>query len=119
VPQAWYSQINTYLSGFVFTKSEEEANIYHIVLDDKLLILVSYVYDLILTGDENLIYSFKKYLVRDFEMKDMGLMHYFLEMEVWQGDGELFVSQGKYASEILQIFHMESYKPMEAPLGKN
>jgi len=38
-------------------------------------------------------------------------------MEEWQGDGELFVSQGKYANEILGRFHMESSKPMETPLA--
>jgi len=31
-------------------------------------------------------------------MKDMGFMHYSLGMEVWQKDGEVFVSQGKYAN---------------------
>jgi len=49
-------------------------------------------------------------------MKDMGLMHYFLGMEVWQKDGEVFVSQGKYANEILRRFHMEKCKPMQTPL---
>ena len=52
-------------------------------------------------------------------MKDMGLMHYFLGMEVWQGDGELFVSQGKYANEILRRFDMDMCKPMETPLAGN
>ena len=52
-------------------------------------------------------------------MKDMGLMHYFIGMKVWQGDGDLFVSQGKYANEILRRFHMERNKPMEAPLTGN
>eukprot|EP00253_Pinus_taeda_P009564 PITA_09564 len=52
-------------------------------------------------------------------MKGMGLMHYFLGMEVWHGDGELFVSQGKYANEILRRFRMESNKPMETPLAVN
>eukprot|EP00253_Pinus_taeda_P001406 PITA_01406 len=52
-------------------------------------------------------------------MKDMGLMHYFLCMEVWQGDGVLFVSQGKYANEILRRFHMDSNKPMENALADN
>eukprot|EP00253_Pinus_taeda_P013204 PITA_13204 len=60
--------------------------------------------------------SYKKNIAREFEMKDMGLMHYFLELEVWKGDGELFVSQGKYANDILQKFRMESCKPMETPL---
>eukprot|EP00253_Pinus_taeda_P021864 PITA_21864 len=49
----------------------------------------------------------------------MGLMHYFLGMEVWQGDGELFVSQGKYANEILRRFCMERRRPMETPLIGN
>jgi len=40
-------------------------------------------------------------------------------MEVWQGDGELFVSRGKYANEILRRFHMDNSKPMEAPLASN
>eukprot|EP00253_Pinus_taeda_P031599 PITA_31599 len=31
----------------------------------------------------------------------------------------MFVSQGKYANEILRRFHMESYKPMETPLAGN
>eukprot|EP00253_Pinus_taeda_P035353 PITA_35353 len=67
-------------------------------------------------GFSQLIVSCKEDLAREFEMKDMGLMHYFLGMEVWQKDGELFVSQGKYANEILRRFHMEKCKPMWTPL---
>ena len=52
-------------------------------------------------------------------MKDMGLMHYFLGMEVWPKDGKLFVSQVKYANEILRRFHMEKCKPMQTPLAGN
>eukprot|EP00253_Pinus_taeda_P021778 PITA_21778 len=63
--------------------------------------------------------SCKEDLAREVEMKDLGLMHYFLGMEVWLGDEELFVSQGKYAKEILKRFHMESSKPMETPLAVN
>ena len=40
-------------------------------------------------------------------------------MEVWQGDGEFFVSQGKYSNKILRRFHMEISKPMETPLAGN
>eukprot|EP00253_Pinus_taeda_P031494 PITA_31494 len=63
-----------------------------------------------------LIRYFKEDLAREFEMKDMVLMHYFLWLEVWKHDGELFVSQGKYGNEILQTFFMESCKPMETHL---
>lgn len=50
-------------------------NLYHVVVEDKLFIIVLYLEDLILTGDDQLIKSCKEDLVRDFDMKDMGLMH--------------------------------------------
>ena len=89
------------------------------MVEAKLLIIVLYVDDLILTSDEQLVRSCKEDLVREFEMKDMGIMHYFLGLEVWQGDGELFVCHGKYVNEILHKFYMESCKPMETPLATN
>ena len=91
-PYALYTGIGNYLTGLGFTKIEVDANLYHIFVEGKLLIIVLYVDDLILTGDEKLIKSCKEDFARLFEKKDIGLMHYFLGMEVWQGDGELFVS---------------------------
>ena len=67
-------------------------NLYHIVVDGKLLIIVLYVDDLILTGDEHLIKFYKEDLAREFEMKDMGLLNYFLGLEIWKIDGEIFLS---------------------------
>eukprot|EP00253_Pinus_taeda_P008169 PITA_08169 len=69
--------------------------------------------------DDQLIQSCKEVLAREFKMKDMGLMHYFLGMEVWQKDGEVFVSQGKHTKEILRCFHMEKCKPMQTLLAGN
>ena len=77
------------------------------MVEGNILIIFIYVDDLILTGDEQLIHSCKEYLAKEFEMKDMGLLHYFLGLEIWQRDGEIFVSQGKYVREILGKFHME------------
>ena len=89
------------------------------MVEGKILIIVLYVDDLILTGDEQLIQSCKEDLTKEFEMKDMGLLHYFLGLEIWQRDGEFFVSQGKYSMEILGKFHMEGCKPMDTPLPRN
>ena len=89
---ASHTRIINYFTKLHFTKSEADANLYHIVVEGKLLFIVLYVYDLILTNDEKIIKSFTEDLAREFEMKDLTLMHYFLGMEVWQGDEELFVS---------------------------
>ena len=52
-------------------------------------------------------------------MKDLGLLHYFLGLEIWQRSDGLFFSQGKYAQEILEKFHMQGCKPIDPPLPEN
>jgi hypothetical protein len=66
-----------------------------------------YVDDLFITGAEDLIAECKLGLASEFEMSDIGLMHYFLGMEVWQEEGHIFLGQGKYAADILSRFQME------------
>ena len=56
-PRASYARIDSYFTKMGFTKSEEDANLYEIVVEGRLLIIVLYVDDLILTGDEQLIHS--------------------------------------------------------------
>ena len=65
-----------------FTKSKTDSNLYFKVEDGKLMILLLYVDDLFLTGDQKLIEKIKKELVVEFKMKDLGMMHHFLGLEV-------------------------------------
>ena len=76
------------------------------VVNDEVAVLMLYMDDLILTGNNKLIAYCKKNLVEEFEMKDIGLMHYFLGLEVWQSPKGIFMNQGKYAVEILKKFDM-------------
>jgi hypothetical protein len=75
-----------------FTKSDADPNLHYKVAADSSLILVLYVDDLFLTGAEQLILECKRELAFEFEMKDPGLMHYFLGLEVWQRSNEIFLS---------------------------
>jgi hypothetical protein len=61
----------------------------------------------------------KQDLASEFEMKDIGLMHYFLGLEVWQQPGEIFLGQGKYVVDILRRFRMGDCKPMTTPMITN
>ena len=54
----------------------------------------------------NLIVKCNRELTLEFEMKDLGLLHYFLGLEVWQRSNEIILSQGKYAIDILKRFGM-------------
>jgi hypothetical protein len=49
-------------------------------------------------------------------MRDLGLMHYFLGLEVWQIPKRIFLNQGKYAVEILKKFDMLECKSMNTPM---
>jgi len=49
-------------------------------------------------------------------MKDLGLMHYFLGLEVWQSLEGIFLNQGKYAVEILKRFDMMESKATTMPM---
>jgi hypothetical protein len=82
-PRAWYSRIDAYLQQLGFEKSEEDPNLYFIVVGEDTLIIFLYVDDIFITGVERLISNYKESLASEFEMTDIGLMHYFLGLEVW------------------------------------
>jgi hypothetical protein len=102
-----------------FSKSVVDANLYYKVVDGESLILILYVDDLFLTRAESLIAWCKYELASEFEMKDLGMMHYFLGLEVWQRTDEIFLSQGKYTVEILRRFGMLDCKSMATPMVSN
>jgi len=59
-----------------------------------------------------LVDELKKEMKQVFEMTDLGLMTYFLGMEVKQNQHEVFICQKKYAREILKKFQMDECKLM-------
>jgi hypothetical protein len=83
------------------------------------VILIMYVDDLFLIGYEGLISWCKRELTSEFEMKGLGLMHYFLGLEVWQRQGEIFLAQGKYTVNALKRFGMMDCKSMSTPMVTN
>ena len=52
-------------------------------------------------------------------MNDLGMMHYFLGMEVWQNADGISLGQGKYAVEILNRFRMMDCKAMTTLMASN
>jgi len=56
--------------------------------------------------------EFKETMAREFEMTDIGLMAYFLGIEVKQVYDGIFISKERYAKGILKKFKMENCKPI-------
>ena len=82
-PRTWYGRIDSFLSNLGFTKSKADSNLYYKVEDGNLVMLLLYINDLFITSMDGLITNMKRNLVAEFEMKDLGMMNYFVGMEVW------------------------------------
>jgi histone deacetylase 1/2 len=55
-------------------------------------------------------------LKKDFALKDLGELHYFLGMEVTKVRDGIILSQDKYASDLLKKVNMSSCKPASTPI---
>ena len=85
------------------------------------IILISlYVDDMIITGNvDDLIKGIKRLMAQVFEMKDIESLHYCLGLEVCRDTGQTFLTQGKYARNLLEKFGMDQCRAVATPLQQN
>ena len=83
------------------------------------MMLLLYVDDLFLIAGDELIEDGRRRLSTEFEMKYLGMMHYFLGMEVWQSEDGIFLGQGMYTVEILKRLEMMDCKVIATPMASN
>ena len=100
----WCIRMVSLLMALGFTESKADSKLYFKVEGGRPIMLLLYVDGLFLTGKEELFKDARMRLATEFKMKDLGIMHYFLGMEVWQNANEIFLGQGKYVVEILKKF---------------
>ena len=80
-PRAWYAKMGSFLFDTSFSRFHSDPNFYTKKVGNHLIILVLYVDDLILTGsDPKLITNVKSSLELNFEMSNLGHLHYFLPL---------------------------------------
>lgn len=110
-PQAWHAKMESFLLSIGFFRCHVDSNVYIFLLDDSHLILVLYVDDLIITsGSSSIIGRVKSSLHDRFSMIDLGLLHYFLRIEITQSFSGITLVQPKYALDLLSQFHMSDCK---------
>ncbi|XP_050892193.1 uncharacterized mitochondrial protein AtMg00810-like [Lathyrus oleraceus] len=82
--------------------------------DGKVAVLIVYVDDIVLTGDDTVeMARVKEKLAVDFEIKDLGFMRYFLGMEVARSKNGIVVSQQKYIIDLLKETGMSGCRPAD------
>ena len=82
--------------------------------------LLVYVDDIIVTGnDEKEKESLEKCLAREFEIKELGKLKYFLGIEVARSKQGIFISQRKYVLDLLKETGKLACKPADTPIEFN
>ncbi|CAH9100668.1 unnamed protein product [Cuscuta europaea] len=119
-PRCWFSRLTTCLRNYGFTQSHADYSLFTIRKDNKILCVLIYVVDLLITGnDRSMIDQFKLYLGTTFPVKDLGVMKYFLGIEVARNSTGIFMCQRKYVLDILAETGLSECKPVTFPMVQN
>ena len=112
-PRASYYRLDKYLHQQGFSKGAADSNLYIKIENDKFLILVMYVDDIIFgSNEEAMSQSFALVMQKEFEMSLLGELTYFLGLQIQQNEDGIFLSQTKYLKQILKKYGMEDSKPV-------
>jgi hypothetical protein len=119
-PKAWSDKIGQYFVTIGFQTSHANFSLYVKKTNHGIVVIVIYVDDLIITGDNDAnIFDLKKLLKQKFEMKDLGELRYFLYIEVIQSRKGIWLLQRQYALNKLFEYGMMGCKPISIPLEQN
>ncbi|XP_019053228.1 PREDICTED: uncharacterized protein LOC109114670 [Nelumbo nucifera] len=119
-PRCWFSKLIAALIQFVFVQSYPDYSLFTYFKHNVRLHVLIYVDDLIVGGNNTVaIMKFKEYLSRCFHMKDLGPLKYFLGIEVAHGPDGIYLSQRKYALDIISECGLLGAKPASVPIEQN
>ncbi|XP_038711817.1 uncharacterized protein LOC120006011 [Tripterygium wilfordii] len=116
VPRAWYERLTNFLLSTGFSRGTADKTLF--VKKDHKHILVAQIYvDDIVFGSTSVSLSqeFGELMKSEFEMSMMGELTYFLGFQVKQSQEGIFISQTKYASNLVKKFNVALSKPAQTP----
>jgi hypothetical protein len=116
-PRAWNSKLDDTLKKMNFVQSKDKHVMYRRNHDDDILLVEVYVDDLVITGSSlAAVEEFKEEMKGAFLMSDLGLLSFYLGIEVRQDAGGITLRQTHYAKMILQMAGMADCKVAITPM---
>ncbi|CAL1413854.1 unnamed protein product [Linum trigynum] len=112
----WYAKLTEALISFGFTQSYSDYSLFTKKNDKGIAVVLVYVDDLIFSGDnEELIQEAKDFLSRQFKVRDLGKLKYFLGLEVARSSSGISITQRKYCLDLLNDTGFLNGKPSKTP----
>ena len=119
-PCAWFGKFSEVIEKFGMQKSKSDHSLFYRNSQAGIILLVVYVDDIIITENDMVsISSLKSFLHSHFHTKDLGMLKYFLGVEVMRSKRGIFLSQKKYVLDLLSETEKLVAKPCQSPMAQN
>ena len=119
-PRAWFGKFNQAIETFGMQKSKSDHFVFHKNFISGIILLVVYVDDIVITGsDSKGILSLKSFFHSQFQTKDLGMLKYFLGVEVMKSKQGILLSQRKYVLDMLSEIGKLGAKPFSTLMAPN
>uniref|UniRef100_I1NRZ3 Reverse transcriptase Ty1/copia-type domain-containing protein n=1 Tax=Oryza glaberrima TaxID=4538 RepID=I1NRZ3_ORYGL len=116
-PRAWNAKLDSTLKQMGFQQSSHEAAVYRRGKDGNALLVGIYVDDLVITGTKKAeVEAFKGEMKATFQMSDLGLLSFYLGIEVHQDSSGISLRQTAYAKRIVELDGLTGCNPAYTPM---
>ena len=116
--RAWFGQFIQAVEKFGLQKSKSNHFVFYQNSSSSIILLVVYMDDIVINGSDSTgIPSLKSFLHGHFHTKDLGMLKYFLGVEVMRSKHGIFLSQRKYVLDLLSEIGKLGAKPCSSPMA--
>ena len=119
-PRAWFGRLSYAMKGFGYKQAMADHTLFFKIDSDDITLFIVYVDDMIVTGTSpKEVEKLHSHLAKEFEMKDLGTLKYFLGIEVSCSKQGLFLSLRKYKLDLLNETSNSASEPVNTPIEVN
>ena len=116
----WFGKFSEVIEKFGMQKRKSDYSVFHRNSQAGIILLDVYVDDIIITGDDMAgISSLKSFLHGQFHIKDLGMLKYFIGVEVMRSKRGIFLSQRKYVLDLLSETRKLVAKPCQSSMAQS
>jgi histone deacetylase 1/2 len=117
-PHAWYARLCYKLEALGFIPSKADSSLFYYNRGRHVMFVLVYVDDIIAaSSSQEATNAVLMDLEKEFALKDLDDLHYFLGIEVKKNSDGLVLSQGKYAEDVIKHAGMNHSKPVNTPMS--
>ncbi|KAH9669827.1 retrovirus-related pol polyprotein from transposon RE2 [Citrus sinensis] len=115
----WFAKFSEAIRSAGFLQSKADYSLLTRKQGNSFIALLIYVDDILITGNDPVSIAYiKKFLHNQFHLKDLGDLKYFLGIEISASRKGIFISQRKYALEIIKDAGLLGAAPINTPMER-